>query len=208
MFTAFDGSIVAAGELVASVKVAPHVVDEAAVGGRRAARRATAAGRSSGSRRSCRLRVAVVVKESVRSAARERFEASVRAKVESLGSAVVAIVYADDGRRRSQRRWRRVSRGRGRVDVVLTAGGGRTDPLDPFFVAIDALGGRLVRRGVPAHPGSMLWLGRVGRTGRPRPADVRRVLEGDGRGPAAAAAAHRRAAQPADSSRRSATAAS
>jgi molybdopterin biosynthesis enzyme len=31
-------------------------------------------------------------------------------------------------------------------------------------VAIAALGGRVVRRGVPAHPGSMLWLARIGRT--------------------------------------------
>ena len=31
-------------------------------------------------------------------------------------------------------------------------------------MAIAALGGRVVRRGVPAHPGSMLWLARIGRT--------------------------------------------
>jgi molybdopterin biosynthesis enzyme len=47
---------------------------------------------------------------------------------------------------------------------VLTAGSASTDPLDPFFQAIESLGGRIVRRGVPAHPGSMLWLARVGRT--------------------------------------------
>ena len=35
---------------------------------------------------------------------------------------------------------------------------------DAFFTAIDALGGRIVRRGVPAHPGSMLWLAKVGGT--------------------------------------------
>jgi molybdopterin biosynthesis enzyme len=50
------------------------------------------------------------------------------------------------------------------VDLVLTAGGASTDPEDPFFVALHALGGRVVRQGVPAHPGSMLWLGRAGRT--------------------------------------------
>jgi molybdopterin biosynthesis enzyme len=48
---------------------------------------------------------------------------------------------------------------------VLTAGGRSTDPQDPFFLGIEALGGRVVRRGVPAHPGSMLWLARIGRTG-------------------------------------------
>jgi molybdopterin biosynthesis enzyme len=54
-------------------------------------------------------------------------------------------------------------RGAGRADLVLTAGSSSTDPEDPFFLAIAALGGRIVRHGVPAHPGSMLWLGRVGR---------------------------------------------
>jgi molybdopterin biosynthesis enzyme len=52
----------------------------------------------------------------------------------------------------------------GAADVILTAGGRSTDPLDPFYVAIERLGGRVVRHGVPAHPGSMLWLARIGRT--------------------------------------------
>ena len=39
---------------------------------------------------------AVVVKESVRATAKERFEASVRAKVEGLGSEIVDIVYVED----------------------------------------------------------------------------------------------------------------
>jgi len=50
------------------------------------------------------------------------------------------------------------------VDLILTAGAASTDPLDACFVAIAALGGRIVRRGVPAHPGSMLWLARIGKT--------------------------------------------
>ena len=56
------------------------------------------------------------------------------------------------------------AQGPDRSDVVLTAGGRSTDPLDPFYVAIERLGGEVVRHGVPAHPGSMLWLARVGRT--------------------------------------------
>ena len=68
------------------------------------------------------------------------------------------------------------------LELILTAGAASTDPLDACFVAITALGGRIVRRGVPAHPGSMLWLARIGGTAHPRPADVRRLFQGDRRG--------------------------
>jgi hypothetical protein len=163
VFTAFDGSIVRAGDLVASIKVAPHVVDEAAVA---AGERLTRDGRRPIVRVAPfrPLRVAVVVREAIHPVGRERFEASVRAKVETLGSEIVSIVYAETDQDVATE-LRRVSRGRGRADVVLTAGGGSTDPLDPFFLAIDELGGEIVRRGVPSHPGSMVWLGRLGRTG-------------------------------------------
>jgi hypothetical protein len=162
VFTAFDGSIVQAGDLVASIKVAPTVVDEAAVA---AGERLTRAGRRPIIRVAPfkKMRVAVVVREAVRSLARERFETSVRAKVETLGSEIVSIVYAESDAEVAAE-LRRASRGNGRVDIVLTAGGGSTDPMDPFFVAIDELGGEIVRRGVPSHPGSMVWLGRLGRT--------------------------------------------
>jgi len=110
------------------------------------------------------MRVAVVVKESLRAGDRPRFEASVRAKVESLGSTIASIAYVADEDDPVREAVGGVARGRGRVDVILTAGGRSTDPSDPFFVAIEALGGRVVRRGVPAHPGSMLWLARVGQT--------------------------------------------
>jgi molybdopterin biosynthesis enzyme len=58
---------------------------------------------------------------------------------------------------------RDLTRGPAAAAVVLTAGGRSTDPTDPFFVALERLGGRVIRHGVPAHPGSMLWLGRVRR---------------------------------------------
>jgi Probable molybdopterin binding domain len=163
VFTVFDGQIVAAGDLVASVKVAPHVVDAAAV-------EAGAAIAGFGARPIISVapfvarRVGVVVKQSVRGTARDRFETSVHAKVEGLGSTIVDIAYVDDDPAAVQTALARFTRGRDRADLILTAGSASTDPGDAFFVAIDALGGRLVRRGVPSHPGSMLWLGRVGRT--------------------------------------------
>lgn len=158
VFTRFDGSIVSAGDLVGSVKVAPHVVAASVLdAAERIARRGGAVVRVAPF---LARRVAVIVKESIRAPARERFEASVRAKVESLGSDVVWIEYVADDEDAVERVLRRAGAA---ADVVLTAGGGSTDPADAFFVALDRLGGRVVRRGVPAHPGSMLWLARLGR---------------------------------------------
>ena len=163
VFTVFDGQIVERGDLIASVKVAPHVVDASIVeAGARIA--------SFGSQPIVWVaafvarRVGVVVKETVRATARERFEASVRAKVEGLGSTIIDIVYVEDDADAVEAALGRFVHGADTADLVLTAGSASTDPRDAFFVAIDALGGRIVRRGVPSHPGSMLWLARVGGT--------------------------------------------
>jgi hypothetical protein len=163
VFTVFDGQIVSRGDLVASVKIAPHVVDASIV---EAAARVTGFGGQPivWIAPLVPRRVGVVVKQTVRGTARERFEASVRAKVEGLGSRIIDIVYVDDDPDAVETAVARFTRGADTADVILTAGSGSTDPRDAFFLAIDALGGRIVRRGVPAHPGSMLWLARVGGT--------------------------------------------
>jgi hypothetical protein len=163
VFTVFDGQVVEPGELVASVKVAPHLVEAAVVdaGARHA---------DFGNRPLVWVapflprRVGVVVKESVRAPARERFEASVRAKIEGLGSEIVSIAYVDDDEDAVEAALAPLVHPPDQVELILTAGAASTDPLDTCFVAIAALGGRVVRRGVPAHPGSMLWLARIGRT--------------------------------------------
>jgi hypothetical protein len=159
VFTAWDGAVVDGGALVASVKVAPHVVAEGVL--ERAERLAARLGPVVRVAPFLARRVAVVVKESLRAPARERFEASARSKVEGLGSELVSIEYVADDEAAVEAALARAARG---SDLVLTAGGGTTDPADAFFVALERLGGRVVRHGVPAHPGSMLWLGRLGRT--------------------------------------------
>ena len=161
VFTAFDGQVVTTGDLVASVKVAPHVVPAAVVD-----EGARVAGFGNHPlvwvARFIPSRVGVVVKESVRATDRDRFEASVRAKVEGLGSTIASIDYVEDDRDAVEAALQPLVGGSDPVDLVLTAGAATTDPRDAFFVAVERLGGRLVRRGVPAHPGSMLWLARVG----------------------------------------------
>ncbi|HXX61508.1 MAG TPA: molybdopterin-binding protein [Candidatus Sulfotelmatobacter sp.] len=161
VFTVLDGQVVRAGQLVASVKIAPHlipgrVLDRAArlTAGRPVAR---VAGFH-------RRRVAALVKESLHAPARARFEASVRQKVEALGSTLVGPVYVADEAGPVTAALRDLVDANPPVDLVLTAGGASTDPDDPFYVALAAVGGRVVRHGVPAHPGSMVWLGRAGRT--------------------------------------------
>ena len=163
VFTVFDGQVVEKGDLVASVKVAPHLVDAGVIeAGARIA--------GFGSQPVVSVaafvarRVGVVVKESVRATAKERFETSVRAKVEGLGSEIIDIVYVEDDADAVETAVGRFTRGAETADLVLTAGSASTDPEDAFFLAIEALGGRVVRRGVPSHPGSMLWLARVGGT--------------------------------------------
>ena len=163
VFTVFDGQVVEKGDLVASVKIAPHLVDAGVIdAGARIA--------GFGSQPIVEIapfsprRVGVVVKESVRATAKERFEASVRAKIEGLGSEILDIVYVEDDADSVETAVARFTRGAETADLILTAGSASTDPEDAFFVAIDALGGRVIRHGVPSHPGSMLWLARVGGT--------------------------------------------
>lgn len=164
VFTVLDGRVVEAGALVASVKVAPHLVPDTVLV------RAEAIARRAGHRAVVHVapfrprRVGAVVKESIRGIARDRFEASLRSKVEGLGSRLVGIDYVEDAVEPVTAALLARVRGRGarRADLVLTAGSSSTDPEDPFFIALRTLGGAVVRQGVPAHPGSMLWLAVVG----------------------------------------------
>ncbi|MEA2623356.1 MAG: hypothetical protein QOH61_2266 [Chloroflexota bacterium] len=163
LFTAYDGQVVSEGAVVASVKVGPHLVPESVLERAEAVLRRRPRSlvdvRPFG-----RRRVAALVRETLGAAARERFESSVRTRVERLGSKLIEISYVPDDPAEVAARMRRLTAGSPAVDILLTAGAGSTDPHDPVFVALDELGGRVVSHGVPAHPGSMLWLGKLHRT--------------------------------------------
>jgi len=160
VFTVFDGQVVAPGDLVASVKIGPHLVAEATLAaGERIARRGGPVVRVRAFRP---VRIAVLVKERVTRDQRERFEASVRSKVTGVGATLTGITYVPDEPEPVAAALRAAITGRGGARIVLTAGGASTDPADAFYAAVETLGGRIVRHGVPSHPGSMVWLGRVG----------------------------------------------
>ena len=163
VFTVLDGQVVEPGDLVASAKIAPHLVPEAVLLAAEAvARRGGPLVRVRPFRE---MLIAVLVKGEVAAAARTRFEKAIAAKVAGLRCRLGTVVYVPDRDDTVLAALETLlAPGPGRPDLVLTAGGASTDPSDAFFTAIAALGGHMVRRGVPAHPGSMLWLAEAGGT--------------------------------------------
>ena len=166
VFTLYTGQAVTAGEVVASVKVAPHLVPGAAV--ERGERLAGEAGPLIEVRPYRVLDVGAIAEEAMTAEALARFETGARRKVESLGSRFAGtILVGDRDPERAEQGCRealgRLALERG-LPVVLVGGVSAGDPLSPFFAALGALGGQVVRRGVPAHPGSMIWLARLGET--------------------------------------------
>jgi len=166
LFTRWNHQPVEAGELVASVKVAPHVVDKSAV--TEGARLAHAFAPLLEVRPYPGVTVAAVVAESLAPDARGRFEAASRLRAESLGGSFLglrdiggAVPAAATAAAREALEELAV---RQRIGLLLIGGVSAGDPLAPLFAALEALGGVVFRRGVPAHPGSMLWLGRLGAT--------------------------------------------
>jgi len=164
VFTRWAWQPVEEGEVIASVKVAPHVVPLAAVdeGVRRSAAHAPLIDVAAYAGCS----VAAIMAEPLEEGARTRFEAASRLRAESLGGSFlgtwdVAAADATVAEQVARAALEELALER-HMAVLLVGGVSAGDVLSPFLAALDALGGRVTRRGVPAHPGSMLWLGRLG----------------------------------------------
>jgi hypothetical protein len=160
VFTLFHGQAVVAGETVASVKVAPHVIARGLVeAGERLARESAPLVDVRPYRP---LEVGAIAEETLTPEALGRFEEVARRKVEALGSRFAGTLVVGDPDPTAAEHDARAALAetvrRRRLPIVLVGGVSAGDPLSPFFAALEALGGRVVRRGVPAHPGSMIWL--------------------------------------------------
>lgn len=164
VFTLFHAQCVTSGEVVASVKVAPHMVPGEVV--REGIRLARADGPVVEVRPYRAHEVPAIVAEDISEPQLDRFVAGATAKVEALGSrfAGAVQVWEADAARSAARA--RVALEHlvlaDRRPIVLVTGVSAGDPLSPFREALLSLGGSYVRHGVPAHPGSMIWIARLG----------------------------------------------
>lgn len=166
VFTLFHGQAVERGQVVASVKVAPHVLPTATlVEGLRVAK---ADGPIVEVRPYQPLAVGAIAVQAIDSEALGRFDEGARRKVEALGGSFAgAVVVADTDPASAEARvhdaLERLVRQR-RLPVLLVGGVSAGDPIAPFYSALERMGGIVLRRGVPAHPGSMIWVARLDRT--------------------------------------------
>lgn len=156
-FTLPDAQVVLEGDEVAGVKGASLATPERVVA------TAEAIAREAGPVLSvaafARRSVAVVVTERLEARGRALVAEAVRRKVEWYGSALVGVSEVAHAVEPVARQLR-ADRERGAL--ILVSGANALDPLDPVLVATASLGGAVLRTGVPAHPGSMVWVASLG----------------------------------------------
>jgi molybdopterin biosynthesis enzyme len=105
-------------------------------------------------------RIAAVVQERLDERALVRFRQVLGEKVAWFGASLVDVRTAPPEAEAVAAALEEVVRQR--AELIVMAGTRAMDPLDPAFMALDRLGAPLERYGVPAHPGSLLWLARLG----------------------------------------------
>lgn len=158
VFTLMDGQAVAEGEEVAGCKVTPVAVPGSLV---EAAERICAERGPALELVSFRaLKTFVVATERLKPKARELFRAAVTAKLGWYGAEVLGVrEVARTPEAVAAAYNEALESGAG---LVLFAGASAIDPLDPAYAELSHAGGELLQLGAPMHPGSMLWLGRLG----------------------------------------------
>jgi molybdenum cofactor cytidylyltransferase len=164
VFTLFHGQAVRGGRVVASVKVAPHLVWEGELlQGEILAKQAAPLIDVDPY---LPLQVAAIAAESLAPAALARFTASARMKISALGGVFVGTSLIEDGEVEAVAGHAAAALEdlalRRAISIILVGGVSAGDPLSPFYDALQGLGGRVLRRGVPAHPGSMIWFAQLG----------------------------------------------
>ena len=153
VYTLFTDQIVSKGETVANVQITPLAIHKKTLAeAEQIGRQATGLIRVLPF---SRRRAAVLVRER-KEGAKERFLASLQAKLRWFDCDIQEIVNLPD--QPVKIRERAEASIKSGATLLLMAGSNAMDPLDPFLVALKMAGGRIERQGIPAHPGTLLWL--------------------------------------------------
>lgn len=156
VFTLPDGMPVEAGRSAAGVKITPLGIPEADLN---SALARVPAAPVVDLLPFTNLVVGVVVCEGLSPQRRDRFEEALRAKLRWLGGDLRAPRYLPSREAASPGAMAEAARG---TALLLVAGVASTDPLDPPLQALLRAGAQVVRRGLPAHPGSSYWVLQLG----------------------------------------------
>jgi hypothetical protein len=158
VYTLYAGRIAEVGDVIARAKVTPFVLAEARVG--EVERIAAEQGGLVHVRPFLPTRVGAVVQESLGTRAMDRFRDALVEKIAWFGSELIEPVFVPAGAEPIAGALRGLADQGARV--LLVAGTKAMDALDPAFRALAAVGAPIERHGVPAHPGSLFWLARMG----------------------------------------------
>lgn len=159
VYTLFDGQVVDAEEVVARAKIIPFAVAETAIAAEEQVVATHGPPISVRAFRACQ--VSAVVQESLGDRAMQRFRDAFGEKVQWFGGSLHEPVYV--GGQNELARQLDAALGR-EPDLLVVAGTRAMDPLDPIFGALESVRATMVRRGMPAHPGSLCWVARRGST--------------------------------------------
>jgi hypothetical protein len=154
VFTLFESQPVEPGETVGKCKVTPLVIPAETLGAvEKIARAAQGLVAVNGFKPTT---IGAVAQERLDAKQRGRFEAALQQKIEWFGGRLLPIQYAGGSPRIVADTLTALRRDG--AEVLIVAGASALDPLDPVFGGLTLLGARMERHGVPAHPGSLLWL--------------------------------------------------
>jgi len=158
VFTLYDGQVVEEGKKVAGVKVAPLAVPEGII--REAEAICSQAGPVVFVHPFRPLRVTVLNRERLEESRRLRHEQELLERINWLGGELTnkVVQNRDDVGALAEAIRQSVQAG---TDLLIIAGTNSVDPLDVAVRGLLAAGGQLIRQGMPAHPGSTYWLGRL-----------------------------------------------
>ncbi|HEV8362484.1 MAG TPA: hypothetical protein VGQ52_03115 [Gemmatimonadaceae bacterium] len=155
LYTLFDGQVVEQKEIVARGKIVPFAIPEDALAS--AERIARSRDGTVHVRRFVPFSVGAIIQESLGDRAMTRAHAVLAEKLGWFGSTLLAPCFVSP-RSTELAQALRAQMAQG-AQLLVVAGSRPMDPLDPMYEALDQIDARIERQGMPAHPGSLLWVG-------------------------------------------------